>query len=316
MISVATLKGLTRAVLLAALFYGGQVATAEAEDGIAAQQEQSAEERQQELGALIFKAVVRHWLVLEVPASQPIVRVRFNLKRDGSLVAEPVVETVSDDPLFPEFAAVAVRAIKKAAPFDLAAYDDLYDDWETVILNFDGSSLLGRVTQEEAPLRTANDPLPTQEELQRLLTGKGPATGKEAETEIDVLENFKIGGNAMHHLVIEKYRGDGTPVVAMALCDVDPAKRDLGFAVDFGQDVTWSGMLPVEMEIDGDRQNLKMQAIPNKLFLEGDTAKAVLVKILAASETLKFSAPQGASASFDLKNAGKQFARIKALCDL
>lgn len=309
MVSAATVKRLVSATLLAGLLYTGQAATGTAQDGDAVQQEQTVTERQRKLHANIYNAVVGNWLVLDVPASQPVVIVRFNLKRDGSLVGEPVVETQSDDPLFPQFAATAVRAVKKAAPFDLAAYDDLYKDWETVIVNFDGRPLLADVPQEPQPL-------PTLEELAGFMTEKGPATGKETETIIQVREKVERRNRESHVLALEKYMADGTPVTLLAYCGVDPAEGEFVYGVDFGLNVTWTGQQPVDVEIDGNTQSYRMQAMWRSLFIEGDTAKAALGKLLAASDTLKFSGPQGATASFDLKNAGDNFVRFKTLCAL
>lgn len=70
-----------------------------------------------------------------------IVRVKMHLNRDGSLARPPVVLNNKADPVFAAAAGATHRAIIRCAPYALPA--DKYEIWETVIVNFDPSQLLG-----------------------------------------------------------------------------------------------------------------------------------------------------------------------------
>ncbi|TWB46726.1 hypothetical protein FBZ98_11147 [Rhizobium sp. ERR 922] len=70
-----------------------------------------------------------------VPSEKP--RLKLVLGRDGSLLLNPVVINSSDDPRFAPFATSAVKAVQRCAPFkDLAPYQDLYDQWREVLIDF------------------------------------------------------------------------------------------------------------------------------------------------------------------------------------
>jgi hypothetical protein len=74
------------------------------------------------------------------PAAAPagtIVRIRFELDRDGAVTGEPIV---LDQPLAPGIARLAEsarRAVIRCAPYDgLKRHSALYPRWREIILNF------------------------------------------------------------------------------------------------------------------------------------------------------------------------------------
>lgn len=135
------LKKAAIAAAVVAMMGGAPYAAAWAQDGFDTQRQQSAKQPQKSAGAVVRDAVMKNWSMAGEAPSPPRVRIRFNLHRDGSLNGNPVVETVSDDPRFPVFAASARRAILKALPFDLSAYSESYEDWKEVVITFDASEM-------------------------------------------------------------------------------------------------------------------------------------------------------------------------------
>jgi hypothetical protein len=76
-----------------------------------------------QLQKVIVAGVTRNWIApSEAPAVCPRIRVRLN--RDGSLDGSPEIENPSDDPAFKAYADSALRAIYRAAPFDLARHGE------------------------------------------------------------------------------------------------------------------------------------------------------------------------------------------------
>jgi outer membrane biosynthesis protein TonB len=74
-------------------------------------------------------------------AQNLVVRVRFSLGQDGSVLSGPDVLNSSIDALFQAAAASAVRAVLMCAPYRGLPLDK-YDAWREVILNFDPSRML------------------------------------------------------------------------------------------------------------------------------------------------------------------------------
>lgn len=84
---------------------------------------------------IIATRVTLNWLR---PDEESVVdpRIRISLNRDGSLDGAPEIENPSDDPAFKAFAVSALRAIYRAAPFDLAEHDNTYEQWKSVVMTF------------------------------------------------------------------------------------------------------------------------------------------------------------------------------------
>lgn len=69
------------------------------------------------------------------------VRVRFALKQDGSLEAQPQILNTNADPMFRAQAESALRAVRKCSPFKLPA--EHYAYWQNVEVNFDPKDMFG-----------------------------------------------------------------------------------------------------------------------------------------------------------------------------
>lgn len=91
-----------------------------------------------QVAAEVKDQVSRCW-ALPAGAVVPLVKVQFQLKRDGTLVREPVVLPVNSGDLqnaqFQLAAKSATRAIRTCTPLRLPA--DRYDVWENIEMVFD-----------------------------------------------------------------------------------------------------------------------------------------------------------------------------------
>ena len=68
------------------------------------------------------------------------VKVKLNLRRDGSLAGAPIVLNTGPTG-FRVAADAAVRAVNQCAPFDMPG--EKFDAWAEVIVNFDPRFMLG-----------------------------------------------------------------------------------------------------------------------------------------------------------------------------
>ena len=92
----------------------------------------------QALAARLHQAIARCWAVpADVPDYVEAVRVKFSLTRAGALDGSPSLEgPVAGDPATKAFAASAVRAVVRCAPFSGLAQLAPYDAWKTVVVTF------------------------------------------------------------------------------------------------------------------------------------------------------------------------------------
>lgn len=70
----------------------------------------------------------------------PVVRLRWNLRPDGSLEGQPHIEGGQSGPSFQIAAEAAIRAVQQCAPFQLPA--DKYSAWKQIIWDFDPTKML------------------------------------------------------------------------------------------------------------------------------------------------------------------------------
>lgn len=74
-------------------------------------------------------------------AADLLVRLQFSMTREGQVSGAPKVLNSSGNPAFNAAAQSAIRAVYRCGPYSLPL--DKYESWQTVILNFDPSEMLG-----------------------------------------------------------------------------------------------------------------------------------------------------------------------------
>jgi hypothetical protein len=86
----------------------------------------------------IHQKIAQCWSVpADLPDHVDAVRVKFSLTEAGDLDGSPTIDgAVSGDPATKTFAASAVRAVVRCAPFPGLAELAPYETWKTVIVNF------------------------------------------------------------------------------------------------------------------------------------------------------------------------------------
>ena len=90
------------------------------------------------LATALHQKIAQCWAVPpDVPEHVESVRVKFALTRAGELDGSPMIEgPVGGDPASKAFAASALRAVVRCAPFTGLAELAPYDAWKTVSVNF------------------------------------------------------------------------------------------------------------------------------------------------------------------------------------
>lgn len=93
---------------------------------------------QQALATALHMKIAQCWMVpADLPDHVQSVRVKFSLTDTGALDGSPSVEgAVAGDPATKAFAASAVRAVVRCAPFSGLAQLASYDTWKTVVVTF------------------------------------------------------------------------------------------------------------------------------------------------------------------------------------
>lgn len=94
------------------------------------------------LNQLIKSCMRTNWnpLVGNQGAAELIVRIKFSLKRDGTLLSVPTITNPSSNAAFQAAADRAMRAIRLCQPFELPA--DKYNVWRDIILNFNPREMI------------------------------------------------------------------------------------------------------------------------------------------------------------------------------
>ena len=92
----------------------------------------------QALAAALNGAIARCWSVpSDLPDHVQAVRVKFSLTEAGALDGSPAIDgPVGGDAATKAFAAGAVRAVVRCAPFAGLAELAPYEDWKTVVVTF------------------------------------------------------------------------------------------------------------------------------------------------------------------------------------
>lgn len=90
------------------------------------------------LATALHRKIAQCWSVpADLPAHVEAIRVKFSLTQAGELDGSPTLEgPLSGDPATKAFAASAVRAIVRCAPFTGLAQLAPYAAWKTVFVNF------------------------------------------------------------------------------------------------------------------------------------------------------------------------------------
>jgi len=94
------------------------------------------------LNQLIKSCMRDNWnpLVGTQEAEELVVRIKFSLKRDGTLRGTPKIANPSSNATFQAAADRAMRAIRLCQPFELPA--DKYNVWRDIILNFNPREMI------------------------------------------------------------------------------------------------------------------------------------------------------------------------------
>lgn len=97
---------------------------------------------QDALNEMIKSCMRDNWnpLVGNQAAAELIVRIKFGLKRDGTLRNAPTITNPSPNAAFQAAADRAMRAIRLCQPFELPA--DKYNVWRDIILNFNPRDMI------------------------------------------------------------------------------------------------------------------------------------------------------------------------------
>ncbi len=256
-----------------------------------AQSNPADQENLRQAATVIQQSVTRMWVRVR-PVQPPSVgpRIRINLNRDGTLNGVPEIENPSDDPQFAAYAESAIRAVLRAAPFDLAPYSDSYEQWKSVVLPFQGA------TQASA--------------------GTAATNRAEPKTTANFSPAYKANGNEIHSLTLYKELADGSPVLALAFCGAGDIEGSFALGVDFGQGSVWREPEKVNVAFGTYQKDHTMQVMREYLGFEGVEAKAVIADLVKASGQLTFSGPRGLSVSFDLDGAKAELAQLKQYCDI
>ncbi len=90
------------------------------------------------LATALHRKIAQCWTVpANLPAHVSAIKVRFSLTQAGELDGSPVIEgPVGGDPASKAFAAGAIRAVVRCAPFTDLARLAPYDAWKNVVANF------------------------------------------------------------------------------------------------------------------------------------------------------------------------------------
>ncbi|MFC6444065.1 energy transducer TonB [Shinella zoogloeoides] len=97
-----------------------------------------AEDTTPALAMALHRQIARCWAMpADIPAHVGTVRVKFSLTESGELDGSPTIEgPVAGDPATKAFAASAVRAVVRCAPFKGLAELAPYAAWKTLAVNF------------------------------------------------------------------------------------------------------------------------------------------------------------------------------------
>ena len=76
------------------------------------------------------------------------INIRIKLKRDGTLVEAPTVETEGSGPVFAAMRDSAVRAVLSGQPYTMLRADH-YEAWKDISLGFDGSDMFGNPARRQ-----------------------------------------------------------------------------------------------------------------------------------------------------------------------
>ena len=115
-----------RRAALVALAALALTAPARAEDATAA------------LATTLHRQIARCWTMpADIPAHVETVRVKFSLTESGELDGSPTIEgPLAGDPATKAFAASAIRAVVRCAPFTGLAQLAPYEAWKSVAVTF------------------------------------------------------------------------------------------------------------------------------------------------------------------------------------
>ncbi|MDP9591245.1 UNVERIFIED_ORG: hypothetical protein J2W19_003821 [Shinella zoogloeoides] len=116
-----------------ALLLASSTARADADDDAA----------RQALLAGLHGKIASCWAVPpDLPDTVKPVRVKFSLTRSGELDGSPSIDgPVAGDPATKAFAASAVRAVVRCAPYAELAKRASYDAWKTIVVTFNAPDL-------------------------------------------------------------------------------------------------------------------------------------------------------------------------------
>ena len=97
-----------------------------------------AEDTTPALAMALHRQISRCWAMpADIPAHVGTVRVKFSLTENGELDGSPTIEgPVAGDPATKAFAASAVRAVVRCAPFKGLSELAPYAAWKTLAVNF------------------------------------------------------------------------------------------------------------------------------------------------------------------------------------
>ncbi|MFT4160877.1 hypothetical protein [Shinella sp.] len=97
-----------------------------------------AEDATPALAATLHRQIARCWTVpTDTPANVEMVRVKVSLTESGELDGSPTIDgPVAGDPATKAFAASAVRAVVRCAPFRGLAELAPYATWKTLLITF------------------------------------------------------------------------------------------------------------------------------------------------------------------------------------